>query len=284
MSKDCWEGRGHIGPRERENFMAMFVELLRSLNCVHLGAGAEAQRWKRSCKQKRYAREKAPRWTFAFLLRREVHSEAFFYCLYRALLQSLDNRKTHKSRQSGRATRRLGWWWHGTMLHLQLKHSSGWAQADQERQGRTEEAVRLCAKELFHFTSQYETGSEPLAQYHTGWRAQGKNTWGAEVGSVTISFRNQRAVLGLSFTAAPQGIMPGDPWISLHFLTQSLVPALLLTLQPSSAPWPLASHGCCRQGCPELPALPPVLLFLLAATEAGKEKGKGHCKNSLLGG
>lgn len=66
-----------------------------------------------------------------------------------------------------------------------------------DRQGRRGEAVTLCAKELFNCVDlQYETGSEPPAQYHKGGNAQGRNIWDAEVGSVAISFRNQMAVLG----------------------------------------------------------------------------------------
>lgn len=77
-----------------------------------------------------------------------------------------------------------------------------------DRQGRRGEAVVLCAKELFNSVDlQYETGSEPLAQYHTGGKGQGRNTWDAEVGSVAISLRNQMAVLG---TVLLHSSSPGD--------------------------------------------------------------------------
>lgn len=96
-----------------------------------------------------------------------------------------------------------------------------------------------CAKEILHCVDlQYETGSEPLAPYHTRGKAQGRNTCGAEVGSVAISFRNQMDVLG---TMLLHSSFPGDhAWRSLNKLLFSHpkpeVPTLPPTFHSSSGP------------------------------------------------
>jgi len=96
-------------------------------------------------------------------------------------VQSLDNKGTHESRHT-----KLQDWDGGDMVgcctHNWTMVLDDYRLIRQGRQGRRGEAVTPCAKQQFHCVDlPYETGSEPLAQYHRGETAQGRNTWDAEM-------------------------------------------------------------------------------------------------------
>lgn len=131
----------------------------------------------------------------------------------------------------------------GCCTHNQSMVLDEYRMIRKDRQGRRREAVTLSAKELFHCVDlQYETGSEPLALPHREGTL-GMLKWDLLPFSLETRWLSWAP---FSFTAAPQGIMPGNPWISPHFLPQSLkshLPAFLWT-PASSISW-LLQEGLC---------------------------------------
>jgi len=126
VGKDCWEGRGPIGPRERELYghVCWTAEMFKLDSPGNRGWRPEV---KEKLQKEEMCKGEGPQRDFCFLLWGEVHSEVFFYSCAEPRQQRDPRVQTHKAT-------RLGWWWHGRMLHPQLDHGSGWLQADQARQ------------------------------------------------------------------------------------------------------------------------------------------------------